>query len=1228
MIGAVNLYRSYRMAYPATSPSAGDDAIGRTDSSPPSRALSVANSVPASQVPLAATTRQEEDAWTTTILIRNIHCASCVSYIQETLHDFGPAIYEVDTSVLSQKTRIVHKHSISTTLICHHLFDAGFEVYSALTLDDRGRKMQELDYAGPSETWLEAATNVGRSPQVGSSSNRSTSCLGLPPVTKRNKHLQTCLACQKDEVHVAEKGAKPAAHRDSDVDDTSQGPCASTIDAPDEKAIVGDHVVDIDPDQSTHKATLSIGGMTCASCTAAITNGIRELPFVDTINVTLMTNSAQVIFKGRDNLNVVLEKVDDLGYDCTLESCSAIDSPKQNELTSVTENRRTVMLRIDGMYCEHCPPLIMDCIASKFTSSISIDKLPTLKDPIITLTYTPQAPTFTVRSIVTEINSLNDSFSTKFYHPPSIEERSHAMQVHEQHRLLIRLFLSFIIAIPTLLIGVVWTSLVPSTSAIRTFFEQPIRQVTRAEWSLFICATPVYFFAGDVFHLRAFTEIRALWSRRSRVPILRRFYRFGSMNLLISAGTSVAYISSLAILIVGATTSSNRSSSGSTYFDTVVFLTFFILIGRFIEAYSKAKTGDAVSMLGKLRPTEALLVTSDGLEASTFKGFGDVGATLPAARTTAKVNVDFLEAGDIILVPHGSSPPADGVVQSGSTKFDESSLTGESRVVGKAPGEKIFAGTVNIDSPIYMKISEVHGSSMLDQIVAVVREGQTKRAPVERVADILTGYFVPLITLLAILTFICWFLLGQSGTLSRNYLTGQQGGWGFWSLEFAIAVFVVACPCGIGLAAPTALFVGGGLAAKNGILVRGGGEAFQEASDLDAVVFDKTGTLTEGGDLKVTDHYMLAEGGEIEIAWSIIKLLEEKSSHPFSRAILQLATAQLHADIQVDSITEHPGLGLQGTFTFPTSSTDPENADLVTYEAALGSESFLATLGPTPPALTYFTTQTLSTWKSHSKSVALLALRRIPSSRTSNPRVPTPWTLTTVLAISDRIRASAIHVINRLRTHHNLSVYMLTGDNPTTAHAVAQALGIPVANVIAGVLPAEKAAKIKWLQEHCPRRSHTQWWRGKFRNADAGASKAKAKVAFVGDGINDAPALATATVSIAIGSGSDIALSSSSFILLSSDLTSLLTLLDLSKRVFRRVKFNFAWAVGYNLVLVPVAAGVLFWVNGGGWRLGPVWASAAMAASSVSVVMSSLALRWRVRDLFAWVGGKGEAGRA
>ena len=761
-------------------------------------------------------------------------------------------------------------------------------------------------------------------------------------------------------------------------------------------------------------------------------------------------------------------------------------------------------------------------------------------------------------------------------------------------------------------------SVVPSSNSTRVFFEKPIwaGSVTRAEWALFILATPVYFFAADVFHIRAIKELRALWRKGSRVPIFRRFYRFGSMNLLISAGTSVAYFASLALLVIGAT-AQYVTGNKTTYFDTVVFLTFFILIGRYLEAYSKSKTGDAVTMLGKLRPQEAILVSSvvsESVEQSTT-----ISEEKPVpVSSTKKIDADLLEVGDVVIVTRGSSPPADGMILSGFAQFDESSLTGESRNVKKGPGEKVFVGTVNTGDSIRVEVLEVGGLSMLDQIVSVVREGQTKRAPVERLADVLTGYFVPIITALAIVTFFVWYSLGQSGVLSSSYLNGQAGGWAFWSLEFAIAVFVVACPCGIGLAAPTALFVGGGLAAKHGILVRGGGEAFQEAGDLDAVVFDKTGTLTEGGDLKVTDHEMLAKGEDAETAWSIIQSLEEQSSHPIAQAIVSLASTKASTHLSVINITEQPGMGMRGTFSLQAS----DDGKPITYEAALGSEKLVFSINRHPAPLDYFASQTLSTWKSQSKSIALLATRCV----LPNPEEPTPWTITALFATSDPIRPSALPCIQELHSR-GLAVYMLTGDNPLTAASVASSLNIPIANVFAGVLPTEKADKIKWLQEHGPRRPQrgSSWTRrvpGLGRREDNNPVLRKAKGGFVGDGINDAPALTTATssgVSISLSSGSPIAMSSSSFIILSpaggsSSLMKIPLLLDLSARVFRRIKFNFAWALVYNIILVPVAAGVLFEVKrGGGWRLGPVWASAAMAGSSVSVVVSSLCLRWEGR---------------
>ena len=687
------------------------------------------------------------------------------------------------------------------------------------------------------------------------------------------------------------------------------------------------------------------------------------------------------------------------------------------------------------------------------------------------------------------------------------------------------------------------------------------------------------------------------------------------MNLLVSAGTSIAYFASVAVLGVNATTKAKASGSNSTYFDSVVFLTFFILIGRYLEAYSKAKTGNAVGSLMNLRPREAVLVTSlRGLmfnEAASEDRIEKKNG-LASQMNTEHINANLLEVGDIVIVPHGSSPPADGIVLDGSASFNESSLTGEARAVAKRKGDSVFVGAINIGEAIAIRISSVGGSSMLDQIVAVVREGQTRRAPVERAVDVVTGYFVPVITALAIITFVVWLSLGESKALSQS--GQQQGGWVFWSLEFAIAVFVVACPCGIGLAAPTALFVGSGLAASHGILVRGGGEAFQEASRIDAMVFDKTGTLTDGGDLKVTDFEMLSKDGEERIAWAVTKALEEISSHPLARAILACASTQSSETIRtLKGITEEPGRGMRGAFISLDTSEDVASG---VYEAALGSEAFVSSLISDTLTPDYFTNTTLSRWKSESKSVALLAIRRI--CRSSDPvdvddlsDKQTPWTLAVIFAISDPVRPSAVPTISALQDR-GIPVYMLTGDNPATASAVASTLSIPQDHVFAGVLPTEKASKIRWLQENGPRRPRSSTWLKDIfgMNKTNEKEEERAIIAFIGDGINDAPALTTADVSISLSSASDIAMHSSSFILLSSSLDNVITLFDLSSRVFRRVKINFAWAVVYNIILVPIAAGVLFKVKSEGWRLGPVWGSAAMALSSLCVVGSSLALRW------------------
>lgn len=1168
--------------------------------------------------------------WSTTVLVKNIHCASCVSYVQRTLARFGNAVHQIDTSILSHEVRILHERTLSASEICRSLSDAAFEVYNAVTLDESQRKVQELGAEDSGDGWLEAATELWRPSSL--NQKKGSESIQLSDRSRRKNHLMNCAACQKESNRPLEMSVNSTTSFDSGQEgdlalikhrlvnasglETNQPTPNSSLSISSSSRPMPQHC----SSNELFEAILSIGGMTCASCTSAIDHGLssNELPFVESVNVTLMTNSARVIFQGEGNLQKIVDTVEDLGYDAAVERSGVINAQSNEGKAKMEESQRTVMLKIDGMFCKHCPPRILEATNTNYSGTVTIDKPPTLKDPVMRVKYSPSPPGITIRHIIATIKSLDESFNAEIYTPPSIEQRSQAMQKREQYRLLIRLLFSFVVAIPTLLIGVVWMSLVPKSNRVRRFFEQAkwAGTVTRADWAMFILATPVFFFAADVFHVRAIKEIRALWRKGSRVPILQRFYRFGSMNLLVSAGTSIAYFASVAVLGINASTRSQSSGSNSTYFDSVVFLTFFILIGRYLEAYSKAKTGNAVGLLGNLRPREAVLVTSlqgsipvqAALEDSNEKQRGCASRT-----DTDRIDANLLEVGDVAIVPNGSSPPADGTILDGSTSFNESSLTGESRAVAKCKGDNVYAGAINIGDAITIRIIEVGGSSMLDQIVAVVREGQTKRAPVERVVDIVTGYFVPVITALAIITFVVWLSLGESGALSHSYLGQQQGSWAFWSLEFAIAVFVVACPCGIGLAAPTALFVGSGLAASHGILVRGGGEAFQEASNIDAVVFDKTGTLTEGGDLKVTDHEMIAKDKEARIAWAITKALEETSSHPLARAILACASTQTSQMIRTfNGMTEEPGRGMRGTFLSSGSSDDLDSG---VYEAALGSEALISSLMSDILTPNYFTNTTLSRWKSESKSVALLAMRRIdpgdPLNVDASSNSSVPWTVAAIFAISDPIRPSAIPTISALQSR-GIPVYMLTGDNPTTASAVASTLSIPQDQVFAGVLPTEKSSKIRWLQVHGPRGpdSSTRLKELFSRKRSAEKEKERAIVAFIGDGVNDAPALTTADVSISLSSASDIAMHSSSFILLSSSLDSVITLFDLSSRVFRRVKFNFGWAVIYNIILIPIAAGVLFKVKSEGWRLGPVWGSAAMALSSLCVVASSLALRW------------------
>ncbi|KAI1210577.1 heavy metal translocatin [Annulohypoxylon truncatum] len=1162
----------------------------------------------------------------TTFLIPSIHCPTCASFLENFLFALRPRPIEVETSILSHSVTVKHPRSLSARSIARALGEAGYEVDTIF----RGASSEEInpsDSHGSSDDdfpfqWI---SHLGRWLLGGNKVSDDE--------VRRKRHAEHCEQCRKenDEAKPSEDGQTTIGReslvvvesgpsktfrasisivgmtcsscvgkistllrekpwvRSADVTLITQNATVTYEGEHNAEELVEaiedigyeahiDQIEDLSPkprsDGDLWTASLSITGMTCASCVGAITSVLEKLPYVEGVNVNLVTGSATVVVDGKSHVDDVVNTIEDLGYGATIN-----DTTKVGE--EVAENsERTVMIRVEGTYCQHCPGRVTEALHS-FDGRVAIEKPLTPQDPIVTISYLPSAPDFTIRHILAAISAADPAFRPTVYHPPTVEERARQMHHRIRQRIMYRVLLSIAVAIPAFIIGIVYMALLPASNPGRQYLMQHLKGVTRAEWALLIMATPVYLFAADIFHRRAIKELYSLWRPGSPAPILRRFYKFGSMDMLISFGTSIAYFSSIAELIISATQQDGEQmQENTTYFDSVVFLTMFLLIGRLLEAYSKAKTGEAVSELGNLRPKEALLLTSTDGDDETYE----------------KVSVDMVETGDVVRVVHGGSPPWDGYLLSDKGEFSEASLTGESKPVKKITGDQVFSGTVNEGGPISMRITGASGNSMLDQIIKVVREGQARRAPIERVADTLTSYFVPVVTLIAISTWLIWLGLGLSGRLPQSYLDTPVGGWPFWSLQFAIAVFIIACPCGIGLAAPTALFVGGGLAAKHGILAKGGGEAFQEASNIDVIVFDKTGTLTEGGEPQLTDHeFFLSESED----WSepqimdCLKEIESNSSHPIARAIVSFCVGFCEIrgskGIKALEIEEVPGKGMKASFDL--------GSPLGTVEILVGNETLM---NDNAVPITSEASRTLDTWKDQAKSVVLVAGRSTSSANSS-------WKLLGIFATSDPLRPEARPVLDALR-RQGKDIWMLSGDNTKTANAVGALVGIDPDHIIAGVLPEQKADKISYLQKSQVKS------RSRFLGFGSKPINQRAVVAMVGDGVNDSPALTVADVGIAIGSGSDVAISAAEFVLVNPNLNTLLVLTSLSRAVFKRVKFNFAWALVYNLVALPIAAGVLYplVVNGKHTRLDPVWASLAMALSSVSVICSSLLLKSRL----------------
>lgn len=616
-------------------------------------------------------------------------------------------------------------------------------------------------------------------------------------------------------------------------------------------------------------------------------------------------------------------------------------------------------------------------------------------------------------------------------------------------------------------------------------------------WVQLVLATPVQFWAGWTFY-------------RATIPALK--HRTANMDTLVALGTTVAYVYSAFVTFFPSAVM-GVGLEAMPYFDVAAIVIGLILLGRYFEARAKGQTSEAIKKLIGMQAKTARIVR-DGKEVD--------------------VPIEEVVIGDIIRVRPGEKIPVDGILLEGESSIDESMITGESIPVEKVKGDTVVGATMNKTGTFTYKASKVGQDTMLSQIIKLVQEAQGSKAPIQRIADLISSYFVPIVIMLAILTFAVWYIIGPNPAL-------------LFALLNTVAVLIIACPCAMGLATPTAIMVGTGLGAQRGILIKDAA-SLEIAHKINTIIFDKTGTLTKGKP-EVTDIIKI-QNSKFKSQNEILRLaasIEKGSEHSLAEAIVKKAESQKLTLQKVSSFKAVAGHGVVG---------------LVTGKQILfGNRKLMEREGVEFNSLN----DQIEKLEAEGKTVMILAIDK---------------KIAGLIAVADTIKESAKAGVQALKSK-GIEVVMITGDNLRTANAIASRLGIK--RVLAEVLPDQKEEEVKKIQAE-----------GKI-------------VAMVGDGINDAPALASADVGIAMGTGTDVAMEAADITLINKDLRSVASAIELSKKTMRTIRLNLFWAFGYNTLLIPVAMGVLYPFFG--ILLSPIFASVAMASSSISVVTNSLLLK-------------------
>lgn len=909
--------------------------------------------------------------------------------------------------------------------------------------------------------------------------------------------------------------------------------------------------------QKTLTTTVSIEGMTCGACTSAIESGFKDVEGVYQFNISLLANRAVLVHDpSKLTEDQIVEIIEDRGFDA--KTISSVDGSVQQS----TSSSGKVHLKIYGLPNAQAGeelaallrkrPGITSANISFSTSRATIDR---------------ELQIIGLRAIVETVEQAgyNALVADSDDNNAQLESLAKTKEIQEWRRAF-RFSLCF--AVPVFLTSMFFPMILPFLDYGRF---RIIPGLYLGDIVCLVLTVPVQFGIGKRFYVSAFKSLR---------------HGSPTMDVLVVLGTSAAFFFSVCSILVSVCVPPHTRPT--TLFDTSTMLIMFITLGRYLENRAKGQTSKALSKLMSLAPSMATIYADPIAAAKAAEGWNISGSDEKDHRSSMDGNAieekviatELIEVRDVVILRPGDKIPADGTVTHGESYVDESMVTGEAMPILKKQGTLLIAGTVNGAGRLDFLVTRAGRDTQLSQIVRLVQEAQTSRAPIQRLADTVAGYFVPIIITLGLATFVAWMVLSHVLPYPpKVFLDHASGGKLMVCVKLCIAVIVFACPCALGLATPTAVMVGTGVGAEHGILVKGGA-ALETATKINHVVLDKTGTLTVGK-MSVSKADIQGEWATDEhkknLWWTLIGLAEMGSEHPIAKAIVRSAKEHLRLgpdgtlDGSVGDFEAVVGKGIAASVEAALSR------DRTRYRVLIGNASYLTSEGVDVPdfieePLTPVGPSANPRGGSQTRSAGVTTIHTAIGK-----------TYTGTLSLSDTIKPSARATILAL-SRLGITASIVTGDTSSSALTVASQIGIDAADVHASATPEDKKAIISDLQS-----------RGYV-------------VAMVGDGINDSPALASADIGIALSTGTDVAMEAASIVLMSTtDLLAIPASLVLSKAIFNRIKLNLGWACMYNLVGLPFAMGFFLpW----GLSLHPMAAGFAMACSSVSVVTSSLHLKF------------------